>query len=119
MDPDGDERTVEQLDSRRLTDARVTTLANGLAGDLWMGSRNGLNRLVSPRARSIAFHRVRAIPMRLQTVSLRRCYSIVSAGSGSEQKAGASRFSFAAKQGGPYSEGSASSKGCPTTTSTR
>ena len=55
MDPDGEPRTVEHLDSRRLTDPRVTTLANDRAGNLWIGTRNGLNRL------DLATHKIERI----------------------------------------------------------
>jgi diguanylate cyclase (GGDEF)-like protein len=36
---------VEHFDAAQITDRRGTVFAKGLAGDLWIGTRNGLNRL--------------------------------------------------------------------------
>ena len=42
---------VEHFDEDQLTDRRTTTLALGPTGDLWVGTRNGLNRMtLSTRA---------------------------------------------------------------------
>jgi diguanylate cyclase (GGDEF)-like protein len=38
-------RPSEHFDSAALTDPRLTTLARGNSGDVWIGTRNGLNRL--------------------------------------------------------------------------
>ncbi len=44
--PDGGHASaVEQYDSGQMTDRRGTVFAKGAANDLWIGTRNGLNRL--------------------------------------------------------------------------
>jgi diguanylate cyclase (GGDEF)-like protein len=41
----GSSQPTEHFDAKVLTDPRVSTLALGREGDMWIGTRNGLNRL--------------------------------------------------------------------------